>query len=336
MWNRWREIRVLFPLNPCSRQYFNLWKQFDLSSGKSLFDIRNDFYRSLSSAGALGVLAPDSAGTPSATISDGNNARSREIGYMMVKGLGADELKARAGPQGAGKIFEQCVATYLDNALRPLGHLAPGGFSVERVKMARAVKEISKHIPYEHLGILAELIRSNDELESVVGNIYEVDPDVIVLRQQFSDDQLESNVEGFLEGRVSQRSKIRSGGEEGVSPAILHAVISCKWTLRSDRAQNARSEALGLIRNRKGRLPHICVVTAEPLPSRIQSLAMGTGDIDAVYHIALDELESAVGEIDPGPRWVRGEDVSQGKILKSMIDGDRLKDISDLPIDLLI
>ncbi|WP_323748878.1 NgoMIV family type II restriction endonuclease [Rhodococcus opacus] len=26
--------------------------------------------------------------------------------------------------------------------------------------------------------------------------------------------------------------------------AIVHAIVSCKWTLRSDRAQNARSEAL--------------------------------------------------------------------------------------------
>ncbi len=37
----------------------------------------------------------------------------------------------------------------------------------------------------------------------------------------------------------------------------------------SDRAQNTRSEALNLIRNRKGRLPHIVVVTEEPSPSRL-------------------------------------------------------------------
>jgi hypothetical protein len=65
---------------------------------------------------------------------------------------------------------------------------------------------------------------------------------------------------------------------------------------RSDRAQNARSEALNLIRNRKGRLPQVVVVTGEPTPVRISSLALGTGDIDCVYHFALPELVAAVAE----------------------------------------
>ena len=75
---------------------------------------------------------------------------------------------------------------------------------------------------------------------------------------------------------------------------LLHASISCKWTIRSDRAQNARSEALNLVRNRKGRLPHVVVVTAEPTPSRLASIALGTGDIDCVYHFALYELQATV------------------------------------------
>jgi len=81
----------------------------------------------------------------------------------------------------------------------------------------------------------------------------------------------------------------RNGGKP-----IFHTSISAKWTIRSDRAQNSRTEALNLIRNRKGRLPYIVVVTGEPAPSRIASLTMGTGDIDCVYHFALYELLSAV------------------------------------------
>jgi hypothetical protein len=57
---------------------------------------------------------------------------------------------------------------------------------------------------------------------------------------------------------------------------------SSKWTIRSDRSQNSRAEALNLIRNRKGHLPHIVVVTGEPLPSRLASITLGTGDIDWV------------------------------------------------------
>ena len=50
------------------------------------------------------------------------------------------------------------------------------------------------------------------------------------------------------------------GSLNGGKP-ILHASVSAKYTMRSDRAQNSRTEALNLIRNRKGHLPHIVVVT---------------------------------------------------------------------------
>ena len=106
---------------------------------------------------------------------------------------------------------------------------------------------------------------------------------------------------------------------------IFHASISCKWTLRSDRGQNARTEALNLIRNRKGRVPHIVAVTAEPLPTRIASLALGTGDLDCVYHFALPELEGALAVSD-------NED--QLDMLNTLVDGRRLRDINDLPFDL--
>lgn len=68
-------------------------------------------------------------------------------------------------------------------------------------------------------------------------------------------------------------------------------------------------------------------VTAEPLPTRIAALALGTGDIDCVYHFALTELLQTVEEID--------SDV-QLDMLKTMVDGKRVRDISDLPFDLAI
>lgn len=97
--------------------------------------------------------------------------------------------------------------------------------------------------------------------------------------------------------------------------------------MRSDRAQNSRSEALNLIRNRKGRQPHIMVVIGEPLPTRLSSLALGTGDIDCVYHFALDELAASVKELNNS----EAEDM-----LSIMVDGKRLKDIADLPLDLAV
>src|SRR2546427_704904 len=94
-----------------------------------------------------------------------------------------------------------------------------------------------------------------------------------------------------------------------------------------DRSQNSRSEALNLIRNRRGKLPHVVVVTGEPLPSRLSSIALGGGDIDCVYHFALPELRETVEEL-------RLSDSEEA--LNIMINGKRLKDISDLPLDLAV
>ena len=103
--------------------------------------------------------------------------------------------------------------------------------------------------------------------------------------------------------------------------------MSCKWTIRSDRAQNSRSEALNLVRNRKGRLPHVVAVTAEPSPARLASVALGTGDLDMIYHLALPELIEAVAETE------NSEAIA---MVETMVEGSRLRDIADLPLDLTV
>ncbi|MBD5608076.1 MAG: type II deoxyribonuclease, partial [Desulfovibrio sp.] len=64
--------------------------------------------------------------------------------------------------------------------------------------------------------------------------------------------------------------------------------------------------------------------------SRIASLALGTGDIDCVYHFALYELIQAVNE------YAAGDRENAKSILDILINGKRLKDISDLPLDLAL
>ena len=81
------------------------------------------------------------------------------------------------------------------------------------------------------------------------------------------------------------------------------------------------------MRNRKGHLPHVVVVTGEPLPTRLASLAMGTGDVDCVYHFALPELIDSLNELSM-------EDHIE--MLNSMVAGKRLNDISVLPLDLAV
>ena len=154
-------------------------------------------------------------------------------------------------------------------------------------------------------------------------------PDVVVSRSPEPDDVINNNIH-FVDNVLASHSSLRKANND---KPILHASISCKFTLRSDRAQNARSEALSFIRNRKGRVPHIMLVTAEPLPSRLASIALGTGDIDCVYHFALQELLESVREMESNGFPGIGDSV---ELLEGMILGKRIKDISDLPLDLAI
>lgn len=66
---------------------------------------------------------------------------------------------------------------------------------------------------------------------------------------------------------------------------------------------------------------------ARLIPSRLASLAFGTGDLDTVYHFALPELIEAVA--------ATGNDEAQ-TMLTMLLSGKRLRDISDLPLDLAV
>ena len=176
---------------------------------------------------------------------------------------------------------------------------------------------------YEHLSYLNALTRENAVLAAALGNDYLVAPDIVVYRDLYEDEEINAG-QLLVDSSICRMADIRKAN--GGRP-ILHASISAKYTMRSDRAQNSRTEALNLIRNRKGHLPHIVVVTAEPMPNRLASLALGTGDIDCVYHFALYELIRAVSEVG-------SEDAIE--TLNTLVQGKRLKDISDLPLDLAV
>jgi hypothetical protein len=191
-------------------------------------------------------------------------------------------------------------------------------------------RTIADYVQYEHISVLNNILEKNPTLKASLGAEYLIKPDVVILRKPEPDSNLNST-KNIVGDDSSKLTPLRlSNFPEFSDPWILHASISCKWTLRSDRAQNARSEALNLIRSRKGRVPNIGAVTAEPLPMRLASLAMGSSDLDCVYHIALQELLQAVGNFSSGGHS------EQMETLQMLVEGKRLRDISDLPLDLAI
>lgn len=278
---------------------------------------RDSFHKALI---ARGVLSVDKNGVPS--NADSGNKPSCAIGSLVAKKLGA-RFGEKLPAQSVGKVFEELVCQFLSETFPKLQHLRPGRWQVFNLGNNNAIKT-SNFAQYEHLAHLAKVLDADHELATMLGNDYMVAPDIVVSRDLCLDSEI--NKPGcFIDGHVCLKTDIREAN--GGQP-LMHASVSAKWTMRSDRAQNSRTEALNLIRNRKGHLPHIVVVTGEPLPSRLASLALGTGDIDCVYHFALYELLEAVKEYGKDGR----EDIVEQ--IESLVLGKRLKDISDLPLDL--
>ena len=248
---------------------------------------------------------------------DKDNRRSVFYAQAMVKSCGlAREVTAKQAGQTSGDEFETIVAHFLQNTFLNLRHLRPGKWQVLRTPGA-----ISQFEQYQHLAHLLEVVKAQPDLKASLGGDYLIKPDIVIAREPEPDDVLNAGNQLIVDSDVAVYAPLRQSNN--LRP-ILHASISCKWTIRSDRSQNARTEALNLIRNRKGSVPHAVVVTAEPLPSRLGSIAYGTGDLDCIYHIALPELVAACHKNDDADE------------LNVMIQGRRLRDIADLPLDLVI
>ena len=248
---------------------------------------------------------------------DKDNNASVGIGLALAETVGVTAKRKRLGGSAAGAEFERRIRDFLQTTFPCLGHLRPGIWHV------RKGSDISRFEQYSHLEALEQAAEANADLAAALGTDYTIKPDIIITREPEPDERINRN-ETFVVPGLARFTPLR---RENSRLEIFHASVSCKWTIRSDRTQNSRAEALNLLRNRKGRSPHISVVTAEPLPSRLASIAIGTGDIDCTYHVALHELQEVVS----AERWADAQDM-----LSIMVEGKRLRDISDLPLDLVV
>lgn len=280
-------------------------------------DLRTQYHRNLC-AEVLGVRQNSTV----MNIADTSSRSSREIAARMVELIGEATCPNVLSGQTAGNEFTRLTMEFLKESFVKLGHIRPGSWSFA---MNPSEASIALFDQYGHLADLKHFLEEHKELTTAIGSDYLVTPDIVIGRDPVEEFELNSyDLLVDSQDGAARRSPLRAANE---GHPILHASISCKYTMRSDRAQNTRTEALNLIRNRKGRNPHIAAVTLEPMAGRIASIAMGTGDVDCTYHAALDELLQAT--VDLGY-----EDAEE--LLRTLIDGRRLRDISDLPLDLAI
>jgi hypothetical protein len=255
---------------------------------------------------------------------DGSSKASVALAEGMAQRIGTTFCVTVPTGQAVGSSFAASTSRFLEAAFALLRHLRPGGWNFSS---SQGEPGIAAYDQYHHLATLRAIGEKYPEVRAVLGGDYIITPDIVVFRRPLTDSEIEANQPVFGETAVATLTPLRAQNQPKPL-ATLHASVSCKWTIRSDRAQNTRTEALNLIRNRKGRVPEIIVVTAEPLPSRISSIAIGTGDVDCTYHSALYELMATAAE-NPD----LGDHSAE---LQSLVEARRLRDISDLPFDLAL
>ena len=269
--------------------------------------LRRAYHRQI----ANDVLRLKASGIPNNAGS--GSASSVRIARGIVENIGVPLGSERLPGQTAGRQFEEATRKFLSDTFGLLSHLRPGEWEFS------LGGDIRDYEQYLHLSDVRRVVEEHEELQIIFGD-YIVKPDIVVCREPVTDSKINENEALLIDNTVASYTPLRRVNSQ---VKILHASVSCKWTIRSDRSQNARTEGLNLVRNRKGKTPHIVVVTGEPLPGRIASLAYGTGDIDCIYHFALRELKAAVANND-----------SDSDLLDTLVTGRRLRDISDLPFDL--
>ncbi len=218
-------------------------------------------------------------------IADKDSRPSVDLASRLFHSLGITRQSAEKA-QTLGSRFEIAVSAYLRTELQ--ARAPERGFEV-------GTHRITEFAQYRHLAVVARLVEEIDTdgtLRAEIGTDYVIKPDVCV------------------------------GLPAPDGETLLHAAVSCKWTIRSDRVQNIRHEGVILMRHRRGRLPHVVTITCEPLPSRLASIARGTGEVDCVYHAALGELRTAVSAAGAG---------AEGNILDELTHQGRLRPLGSLP-----
>ncbi len=252
----------------------------------------------------LGPNLADLSG-PSSTRIAGKVYELLGIPLSQLSTIDLGSLEARGDPAGsadgprrpptgtaaAGTRLELGLRQDIENSLRALD--PERGWEVSRGG------GVSRFAQYAHLQRLQELFEAEPLLKAALGRDYQVATDVLV--------------------------GVPNPWDDGPSH-VLHAAVSSKLTIRSDRVQNIRFEFGTLVRNRKGRAPHLVVVTAEPLPSRLLSIARGTGEIDAVYHLLFGEMSEALSTLCGEDSYMR----RQADDWTEMVDTRRIRPYDEL------
>ena len=191
-------------------------------------DLRRAYHRQI----ANDVLRQNVSGIPN--NADSGSASSVRIARGIVQNIGLPLGSEKLAGQTAGRRFEEATRSFLRDSFGLLSHLRPGEWEFSLGGNIRDYEQ------YQHLSYVRRVVEQHEELRIIFGD-YIVTPDIVVCRGAVSDSKINENEALLNDDTVASYTALRRANSQA---SILHASVSCKWTIRSDRSQNARTEGL--------------------------------------------------------------------------------------------
>ena len=148
---------------------------------------RKSFHDVLVSSGVLS-LSKDGV----ASNADASNVPSKALALAIAKRIGA-KVSPKLPAQTFGSLFESAVCGFLKATFPKLQHLRPGEWCICNLGN-HAETQTASFAQYSHLSYLAEVMRREKQLSTVLGNDYMVAPDIVISRALCTDEVINTHV----------------------------------------------------------------------------------------------------------------------------------------------
>lgn len=263
--------------------------------------------------------------------SDASEKLSVEIGEALFDVLGVSHVRTNDKDEPTGSQLAKAVTADLLRRFAPGGSTEVGAerklYEFEQYRHVGAIRDVrpgrskefnaawkrrTTHIRNRATG--ADVARVEAMIEAVERSVETSDAALRKLLDELGDESMFG-----LDLTVARQGL----------PARLPTLelgLSLKWSLRTDRAQDCRSQGAKMSALRRGRMPHFAVVTMEPRPYMLNLLGGGSGDVDCVYHLDVPALTEAVDAVyGKTSQRRRGRDQ-----FHRLVDQRRIRDYDDL------
>jgi len=263
--------------------------------------------------------------------SDASDDLSVEIGEALFDVLGVSRVRTGEKDEPTGSQLAKTVTSDL------LERFAPAGTT--EISAERKLFEFEQ---YRHLGVIRDVkpgtskefnaawrrLTTHVRKRATGADVARVDAMIEAVERSM--DASDAALRKLLDelGDESLLGLDLTVARRGTSERLprLELGLSLKWSLRTDRAQDCRSQGAKMSALRRGRMPHFAVVTMEPRPYMLNLLGGGSGDVDCVYHLDVPALTEAVDAVyGKTAQRRRGRDQ-----FRRLVQQRRIRDYDDL------